>query len=138
MPFSKPSARRSASVGGTGPIPVRTPVIPVGIPVGIPTVPYLPGAVNASKRADEGGPSPDSPTFAGGEDAGVLPVVSWSGQATTNPPTIPLANQLTPQPGEMGGYKAGDGEDGNILLAIHKGVKLKRTLTNDRSAPRIA
>ncbi|XP_053182309.1 protein MTSS 1-like isoform X2 [Scomber japonicus] len=139
-PSSKPSARRSGSVQGTGPIPIRTPVIPVKIP----TVPDMSGAVNGSRSAEEmrggGEESPDSPTLAGGEDAGALPVMSWSGQATTNPPTIPSPNQLTQQhlQSEMGEDEAGEGGDGNMLVAIRKGVKLKRTLTNDRSAPRIA
>uniref|UniRef100_A0A8C4F6T7 IMD domain-containing protein n=1 Tax=Dicentrarchus labrax TaxID=13489 RepID=A0A8C4F6T7_DICLA len=135
-PSSKPSARRSGSVGGTGPIPIRTPVIPVKIP----TVPDMSGAVNGSRRGGGGG-SPDSPTFAGGGDAGTLPMVSWSGQATTNPPTVPLPNQqhLQSEIGlEGGGEEAGEGVEGNMLVAIRKGVKLKRTLTNDRSAPRIA
>lgn len=89
-----------------------------------------------------GGESPDSPTFAGGEDAGTLPVMSWSGQATTNPPTVPLPNQQQSHSEigqeEEGGEEAGEVLEGNMLVAIRKGVKLKRTLTNDRSAPRIA
>lgn len=124
---------------GTGPIPIRTPVIPVKIP----TVPDMSGAVNGSRNADEmgGGESPDSPTFAGGVCGDTLPVMSWSGQATTNPPTAALINQLTQQHlhseiGSEGGE--GEGGEGNMLVAIRKGVKLKRTLTNDRSAPRIA
>uniref|UniRef100_A0A8C4F3X6 IMD domain-containing protein n=1 Tax=Dicentrarchus labrax TaxID=13489 RepID=A0A8C4F3X6_DICLA len=138
-PSSKPSARRSGSVGGTGPIPIRTPVIPVKIP----TVPDMSGAVNGrvGGGGGGGGGSPDSPTFAGGGDAGTLPMVSWSGQATTNPPTVPLPNQqhLQSEIGlEGGGEEAGEGVEGNMLVAIRKGVKLKRTLTNDRSAPRIA
>lgn len=141
-PSSKPSARRSGSVVGTGPIPIRTPVVPVKIP----TVPDMPGAVNGNRSVEEmggggGGESPDFTTFAGGEDAGMLPVMSWSGQATTNPPTVPLPNQqhLQSEVGsEGGGDEAGDQEDGNMLVAIRRGVKLKRTLTNDRSAPRIA
>ncbi|XP_071324759.1 protein MTSS 1-like isoform X4 [Trachinotus anak] len=146
-PSSKPSARRSGSIVGTGPIPIRTPVIPVKIP----TVPDMSGAVNGNRSAEEmggggegGEESPDSPTFAGVEDAGTLPVMSWSGQASTNPPTVPLPNQLTQQylhseTGlEGGGDEAGEGGEGNMLVAIRKGVKLKRTLTNDRSAPRIA
>ncbi|XP_039661921.1 protein MTSS 1-like isoform X3 [Perca fluviatilis] len=141
-PSSKPSARRSGSVVGTGPIPIRTPVIPVKIP----TVPNMSGAVNGSQGAEEmvggrGEESPDSPTFAGGEDAGTLPVMSWSGQATTNPPTVPLPNQqhLHCEIGQEGGAEeAGEELEGNMLVAIRKGVKLKRTLTNDRSAPRIA
>ncbi|XP_037640207.1 protein MTSS 1-like isoform X7 [Sebastes umbrosus] len=147
-PSSKPSARRSGSVMGTGPIPIRTPVIPVKIP----TVPDMSGAVNGSRSAEEmrggrGGESPDSPTYAGGEDAGTLPVMSWSGQATTNPPTVPLPNQqhLHNEIGQEGGGGGGGGGEeageelgGNMLVAIRMGVKLKRTLTNDRSAPRIA
>ncbi|XP_047454411.1 protein MTSS 1-like isoform X3 [Mugil cephalus] len=140
-PSSKPSARRTGSVGGTGPIPIRTPVVPVKIP----TVPDMSGAVNGSRGGEEmgGGESPDSPTYAGGEHAGTLPVVSWSGQATTNPPVVPhqLTQQQLPQ-SEMGphggGDQTGEMEGGNMLTAIRKGVKLKRTLTNDRSAPRIA
>ncbi|XP_069549311.1 protein MTSS 1-like isoform X1 [Brachyistius frenatus] len=151
-PSSKPSARRSGSVVGTGPIPIRTPVVPVKIP----TVPGMSGAVNGSRSVEEtgggrggggggrGGESPNSPTFAGGEDAGTLPVMSWSGQATTNPPTVPLPGQPSQQllQGEIaqegGGEELGEQEGGNMLVAIRKGVKLKRTLTNDRSAPRIA
>ncbi|KAM7420427.1 hypothetical protein PAMA_014917 [Pampus argenteus] len=136
-PSSKPSARRSGSVMGTGPIPIRTPVIPVKIP----TVPDMSGAVNGSRSADETGrvkaeDSPDS-TFARGEDAGALPVMSWSGQASTNPPTVPLPNQLTQQHPQSE-KKEDEAGEGNMLVAIRKGVKLKRTLTNDRSAPRIA
>ncbi|KAM3613476.1 uncharacterized protein V6R79_000321 [Siganus canaliculatus] len=134
-PSSKPSARRTGSVGGTGPIPIRTPVIPVKIP----TVPDMSGTVNGNKSVEEtgeggGGESPDSP-FTGGGDAGTLPMMSWSGQATTNPPSVALPNQM----GQEGaGEEAGEGGEGNMLVAIRKGVKLKRTLTNDRSAPRIA
>ncbi|XP_061631616.1 protein MTSS 1-like isoform X2 [Phyllopteryx taeniolatus] len=131
-PSSKPSARRSGSVVGTGPIPIRTPVVPVKIP----TVPDMSGVVNGSKGIEEIGGSPDSPTFPQGDNAGALPVASWSGQASTNPPTVPLPNQLAQQHphSEPGGEEA----DGNMLVAIRNGVKLKRTLTNDRSAPRIA
>ncbi|XP_029307257.1 protein MTSS 1-like isoform X5 [Cottoperca gobio] len=138
-PSSKPSARRSGSVVGTGPIPIRTPVIPVKIP----TVPNMSAAVNGSRAAEERGRGreEESPTYAGGDSAGTLPVMSWSGQATTNPPTVPLPNlqQLHSEMGlEGGGEEAGEELEGNMLLAIRKGVKLKRTLTNDRSAPRIA
>ncbi|KAM9723487.1 protein MTSS 1-like isoform 7-T7 [Menidia menidia] len=133
-PSSKPSARRSGSVG-TGPIPIRTPMVPVKIP----TVPDVPGIVNGSRSADEMGraeDSPDSPSFGGAEDAGSLPVVSWTGQASTNPPTVPLPNQLPQHLARRD--EPGEPEEGNMLMAIRKGVKLKRTLTNDRSAPRIA
>ncbi|XP_071403019.1 protein MTSS 1-like isoform X2 [Centroberyx affinis] len=154
-PSTKPSTRRSGSVLGTGPIPIRTPVIPVKIP----TVPDMPGAINGSRSGEEMGggggeekESPDSPTLAGGEVVGVLPVASWSGQASTNPPTVAPPHQLTQQPPPYEGGQEEGGEeeeeegdeglegqtDGNMLVAIRRGVKLKRTLTNDRSAPRIA
>ncbi|XP_075868632.1 protein MTSS 1-like isoform X2 [Nelusetta ayraudi] len=154
-PSSKPSARRSASVGGTGPIPIRTPVIPVQIPV----VPDKPGAVNGSRSGEQpegrggggggGGGSPESPTYVGGGGADLLPMASWSGQASTNPPGAPLSIQQQQQhflneavvagrEGRGEDELAEDAADGNMLLAIRKGVKLKRTLTNDRSAPRIA
>ncbi|CAF99992.1 unnamed protein product, partial [Tetraodon nigroviridis] len=135
-PSSKPSARRSASVGGTGPIPIRTPVIPVKTPV----VPEASGAVNGSRAAEqvggERGENPGSPTFVRGRDAEALPMMSWSGQASTNPPGLPLSNQQHFQ--SPAGQEAGEGSEGDMLVAIRKGVKLKRTLTNDRSAPRIA
>lgn len=148
-PSSKPSARRSASVGGTGPIPIRTPVIPVQIPV----VPDKPGAVNGSRSGEQpegrggGGGSPESSTYVGGGGADLLPMASWSGQASTNPPGAPLSFQqqhfvseaaVAGREGRGEDELAEDAADGNMLLAIRKGVKLKRTLTNDRSAPRIA
>ncbi|CAL9705458.1 unnamed protein product [Knipowitschia caucasica] len=135
---SKPSARRSASVAGTGPIPIRTPVVPVKIP----TVPDMTAAVNGNTERVRGDESPNYQMFAGEEVP--LQMGSWSGQASTNPPATSLANyQHMPNqagPEEGAGELMGEsGEnDGNMLVAIRKGVKLKRTLTNDRSAPRIA
>ncbi|XP_013882667.1 metastasis suppressor protein 1 [Austrofundulus limnaeus] len=133
-PSSKPSARRSGSVGA-GPIPIRTPVVPVKPPV----VPDVSAALNGVRSAEEVGGGEFSsapPTFSGHEDVGMIPVASWSGQASTNPPTVPLPDQLTQQH-QQGGGGGGDEEE-NMLVAIRKGVKLKRTLTNDRSAPLIA
>uniref|UniRef100_A0A1A8LRS4 Metastasis suppressor 1 n=1 Tax=Nothobranchius pienaari TaxID=704102 RepID=A0A1A8LRS4_9TELE len=125
-PSSKPSARRSGSVCA-GPIPIRTPVVPVKIP----TVPDAPGALNGSRSAEEMEGGEEELLFAGQENVGVLPVISWSGQASTNPPALPPSNQ-------GGREEIGEQEGENMLVAIRKGVKLKRTLTNDRSAPRIA
>ncbi|XP_061145232.1 protein MTSS 1-like isoform X9 [Syngnathus typhle] len=125
-PSSKPSARRSGSVVGGGPIPIRTPIVPVKIP----TVPDISGVANGSRSGE----------IRGSPDAGVPPGVSWSGQASINPPTVLPANQLAQQHphSERGETEAGEEVDGNMLVAIRNGVKLKRTLTNDRSAPRIA
>ncbi|XP_064203890.1 protein MTSS 1-like isoform X2 [Anguilla rostrata] len=131
-PSTKPAMRRGAGVGG--PIPIRTPVIPVKTP----TVPELPGGfpcgLGGGVEEGEEPPSPERRTP--GE-----PVATWSGQASTNPPLAPPQ----PRPGEAeedeeppleGGPDSLEGED--MLLTIRRGVRLKRTLTNDRSAPRIA
>ncbi|KAJ8353838.1 hypothetical protein SKAU_G00214050 [Synaphobranchus kaupii] len=145
-PSTKPSVRRAAMSGG--PIPIRTPVIPVKTP----TVPDLPGGVayGLGGRAEEaeGAVSPDSPTAGeDGEQVGVLPVASWSGQASTNPPVLPhhlhgATDWNTGDPevteGPVVEPDSLDAQGGNMLLAIRRGVKLKRTMTNDRSAPRIA
>ncbi|XP_051999749.1 protein MTSS 1-like isoform X5 [Xyrauchen texanus] len=140
-PSTKPSVRRATM--GIGPIPIRTPVIPVKTP----TVPDFPGGFSSplggSSEEGEEPASPDSPTQ--GEDMeqmGILPVASWSGQASTNPP-------LPPGPQGSAGGSGGLEEDpedldsadpqcDTMLLAIRRGVKLKKTMTNDRSAPRIA
>ncbi|XP_068616644.1 protein MTSS 1-like [Brachionichthys hirsutus] len=135
-PSSKPSTRRSGSLMGTGPIPIRTPAIPVKTP----KVPDVSGALGGNRSAEEmggggrGGGNPVASTFAGVGGSDMLPVVSWSGQAATNPPGVPLLIQQHFQ------SKTGQGEaaEGNMLVAIRRGVKLKRAPTNDRSAPRIA
>ncbi|XP_061109547.1 protein MTSS 1-like isoform X2 [Conger conger] len=132
-PSTKPNMRRGAG----GPIPIRTPVIPVKTP----TVPELPGGFPCGLGGGvEEGEEPASPeSLTPGE-----PVATWSGQASTNPPLAP------PQP--EGAEEEEEEEDGpllegpdpleaqgqDMLLTIRRGVRLKKTLTNDRSAPRIA
>ncbi|XP_045069671.1 protein MTSS 1-like isoform X2 [Coregonus clupeaformis] len=142
-PSTKPSARR----GITGPIPIRTPVIPVKIPTvpglvggGFPGELGLPGGSGVGAEEPEEAQSPESPAQGEEGELGVLPLASWSGQATTNPPLAPHQPVFQCQ-GEGGSLEDGevmDGQGGNMLLAIQRGVKLKRTNTNDRSAPRIA
>ncbi|CAB1321278.1 unnamed protein product [Coregonus sp. 'balchen'] len=142
-PSTKPSARR----GITGPIPIRTPVIPVKIPTvpglvrgGFPGELGLPGGSGVGAEEPEEAQSPESPAQGEEGELGVLPLASWSGQATTNPPLAPHQPVFQCQ-GEGGSLEDGevmDGQGGNMLLAIQRGVKLKRTNTNDRSAPRFA
>ncbi|NXH33643.1 MTSS1 protein, partial [Myiagra hebetior] len=160
-PSTKPSVRRG-TIGG-GPIPIKTPVIPVKTPT-VPDIPGgLPGALAGTEECPE--QNPESPA-AGDGGQGVTSVPSWSGQASVNPPApgqklgaaeeqrqaLPEsegeesereggpgpapAGQAELEPGELSPGDAPQGED--MLNAIRRGVKLKKTTTNDRSAPRIS
>ncbi|NXK08996.1 MTSS1 protein, partial [Herpetotheres cachinnans] len=161
-PSTKPSVRRG-TIGG-GPIPIKTPVIPVKTP----TVPDIPGGLPGTLAGTEECPeqSPESPAAGdGGQGVTSMPS-SWSGQASVNPPpssqklsaadeqrqAVPESegeesdrdgvSTLTPtgqpelDPGELSPGDVPQGED--MLNAIRRGVKLKKTTTNDRSAPRIS
>ncbi|XP_069587980.1 protein MTSS 1 isoform X7 [Ranitomeya imitator] len=160
-PSTKPSVRRG-TIGG-GPIPIKTPVIPVKTP----TVPDMPGGFPTSMSEEYSEQSPDSPSLVEGLVlTGEMPPSLWSGQASVNPPvpapqgmiveeqrqgrseneddddddqddsSIPDAPvQVHPGATESAPTEAPQGED--MLIAIRRGVKLKRTATNDRSAPRL-
>ncbi|NXS94851.1 MTSS1 protein, partial [Jacana jacana] len=162
-PSTKPSVRRG-TIGG-GPIPIKTPVIPVKTPT-VPDIPGgLAGALAGTEECPE--QSPDSPAAGDGGQGGTsMPTSLWSGQASVNPPpssqkpgaadeqrqAVPEsegeesdrdgAGSLTPagqtelDPGELSPGDVPQGED--MLNAIRRGVKLKKTTTNDRSAPRIS
>ncbi|XP_006028523.1 metastasis suppressor protein 1 isoform X7 [Alligator sinensis] len=159
-PSTKPSVRRGTI--GAGPIPIKTPVIPVKTPT-VPDVPGgLPGTLAGAEEPAE--QSPESPLADGGQ--GAMPSSSWSGQASVNPPppsqklsttdeqrqAVPesegeesekesssmLAPPCQPQ-SDLGDMSPGDAPQGEDMLnAIRRGVKLKKTTTNDRSAPRIS
>ncbi|NXW86066.1 MTSS1 protein, partial [Alopecoenas beccarii] len=162
-PSTKPSVRRG-TIGG-GPIPIKTPVIPVKTPT-VPDIPGgLPGALAGTEECPE--QSPESPA-AGEAGQGVpsMPSSSWSGQAAVNPPASsqklsgaeeqrPAVPESEGEEGERDGVGAlaplgqpeldpaelspGDAPQGEDMLnAIRRGVKLKKTTTNDRSAPRIS
>ncbi|XP_073488331.1 protein MTSS 1 isoform X3 [Aquarana catesbeiana] len=160
-PSTKPSGRRG-TIGG-GPIPIKTPVIPVKTP----TVPDLPGGLPSSTSEESPEQSPDSPSITEGAVlGGDIPASLWSGQASVNPPLPgtpgviaeeqrpgrsenedeedeqdgPVISEPTGQPdpetADTAPTDAPQGED--MLNAIRRGVRLKRTTTNDRSAPRIS
>ncbi|NXG78469.1 MTSS1 protein, partial [Baryphthengus martii] len=162
-PSTKPSVRRG-TIGG-GPIPIKTPVIPVKTPT-VPDMPGgLPGILAGTEECPE--QSPESPAAGdGGQSVTSMPSSAWSGQASVNPPpssqklsaadeqrqAVPESegeesdrdgvNTLTPtgqpelEPAELSPGDVPQGED--MLNAIRRGVKLKKTTTNDRSAPRIS
>ncbi|KAJ8334477.1 hypothetical protein SKAU_G00401160 [Synaphobranchus kaupii] len=130
-PSTKPAMRRAG--GGGGPIPIRTPVIPVKTP----TVPEFPGGFHCgiSGRVEEGEEPPSPECLKPGE-----PVAIWSGQASTNPPLAPPQPVGAEEDDEplLEGPDSLEAQGEDMLLTIRRGVRLKRTLTNDRSAPRIA
>ncbi|XP_054842002.1 protein MTSS 1 isoform X3 [Eublepharis macularius] len=158
-PSTKPAVRRGTI--GSGPIPIKTPVIPVKTP----TVPDIPGGLpSVPSSAEE---SPEQSPEAGAGNQGVAGMSSaWSGQASINPPltsqkpsTIEEQRQTAtesegeesereglsiaappcqpaPQSEDQSPGEIPQGED--MLNAIRRGVKLKKTTTNDRSAPRIS
>uniref|UniRef100_A0A8C9CZK1 MTSS I-BAR domain containing 1 n=1 Tax=Panthera leo TaxID=9689 RepID=A0A8C9CZK1_PANLE len=127
-PSTKPSVRRGTI--GAGPIPIKTPVIPVKTP----TVPDLPGVLPAPPDGpEERGPKPSIPE----EHRQAIPESEAEDQerdpssATASPGQIPESDAADPSPRDTP-----QGED--MLNAIRRGVKLKKTTTNDRSAPRFS
>lgn len=133
-PSTKPSIRRATM--GTGPIPIKTPVIPVKTP----TVPGFSSSLGGSSEEGEEQASPDSPNLGENvERVGILHGASWSGQASINP-ALPPGPQGSPGGPEDDpeDWDFADPQSDTMLLAIRRGVRLKKTMTNDRSAPRIA
>ncbi|XP_037659380.1 protein MTSS 1 isoform X8 [Choloepus didactylus] len=156
-PSTKPSVRRGAI--GAGPIPIKTPTVPE-LPGVLPAPP--------DGLEERGEHSPESPSGGEGPPGAVsMPSSLWRGQASVNPPppgpkpSIPEEHRQaipeseaedqdgeasgaaaspgqTPEgdPADLSPREAPQGED--MLNAIRRGVKLKKTLTNDRSAPRLS
>ncbi|XP_007999697.1 protein MTSS 1 isoform X1 [Chlorocebus sabaeus] len=163
-PSTKPSVRRGTI--GAGPIPIKTPVIPVKTPT-VPDLPgMLPAPPDGPEERGEH--SPESPSVGEGpQGVTSMPSSMWSGQASVNPPlpgpkpSIPEEHrQAIPEseaedqerdppsatvspgripesdPADLSPRDTPQGED--MLNAIRRGVKLKKTTTNDRSAPRFS
>uniref|UniRef100_A0A3Q2QLQ2 MTSS I-BAR domain containing 1 n=1 Tax=Fundulus heteroclitus TaxID=8078 RepID=A0A3Q2QLQ2_FUNHE len=143
-PSSKPNLRRPSGGLNLGPIPIKPPMIPVKTP----TVPDHPGFPS---RAEDGQTprtplSPPTTPLSPGSSGPLSPKsIAWGNQQPdeeSDPPTPP------PQPGgrlsewehrplpelleEMEYCEVED-----FLVAIRRGVKLKKTTSNDRSAPMI-
>ncbi|XP_032982762.1 protein MTSS 1 isoform X13 [Rhinolophus ferrumequinum] len=163
-PSTKPSVRRGTI--GAGPIPIKTPVIPVKTPT-VPDLPgMLPAPPDGPEERGEH--TLESPSVGEGpQGVTSMPSSMWSGQASVNPPlpgpkpSIPEEHRqaipeseaeeqerdpssATASPGQIPESDPADlsprdtpqGED--MLNAIRRGVKLKKTTTNDRSAPRFS
>ncbi|KAM4027628.1 protein MTSS 1 isoform 2-T2 [Anomaloglossus baeobatrachus] len=164
-PSTKPSVRRG-TIGG-GPIPIKTPVIPVktptvpdmpgGLPIsmseeGSEPSPDSPSLMDGSVLTGEMPPSlwsgqasvnPPVPGPQGmimeeqrqgrSENAENDDEDDDDDQDGSSIPDAPV--QVNPGATESAPTEALHGED--MLIAIRRGVKLKRTTTNDRSAPRL-
>ncbi|XP_077937107.1 protein MTSS 1 isoform X6 [Gasterosteus aculeatus] len=127
-PSSKPNLRRPPGV--LGPIPIKPPMIPVKTP----TVPEHPGFPASDPRTPPGPAaaaplSPRSGPWARGPSEGSEP--------PTPPPPQPGGRasewERRPLPELLEEAEYGEVED--FLVAIRRGVRLKKVSTNDRSAP---
>ncbi|KAF6100278.1 MTSS I-BAR domain containing 1 [Phyllostomus discolor] len=127
-PSTKPSVRRGTI--GAGPIPIKTPVIPVKTP----TVPDLPGVLPAPPDGpEERGPKPSIPE----EHRQAIPESEAEDQERDPASTTASPGQAPESdPADLSPRETPQGED--MLNAIRRGVKLKKTMTNDRSAPRFS
>uniref|UniRef100_S4REL9 MTSS I-BAR domain containing 2b n=1 Tax=Petromyzon marinus TaxID=7757 RepID=S4REL9_PETMA len=162
-PSSKPLLRRAGSAAG--PIPIRPPVVPVKPPA-VPTLPGSLSPSHAgsdeSLQLSGGSASPSSGSSGGGGGGASEPTRASHGQRPGSPgrdgsplapehrrgspghcdgaqehkePSCPLGVKTIPVSPCPSPPSPSQGED--VLSSIRRGVRLRRTITNDRSAPRI-
>ncbi|XP_006879364.1 PREDICTED: metastasis suppressor protein 1 isoform X4 [Elephantulus edwardii] len=164
-PSTKPSVRRGTI--GAGPIPIKTPVIPVKTPTVPDLRGVLPAPPDGPEERGEHSPESPS-VGEGPTGVTSMPSAMWSGRASVNPPlpgprpSIPEEHRQaipeseaedqeresphamaspgpSPPEGEPADLSPRDTPQGEDMLnAIRRGVKLKKTTTNDRSAPRFS
>uniref|UniRef100_A0A8C5CC79 MTSS I-BAR domain containing 2b n=1 Tax=Gadus morhua TaxID=8049 RepID=A0A8C5CC79_GADMO len=153
-PSTKPGVRRTLS--SAGPIPIRPPIVPVKTPT-VPGEPHPPG------YAAGGGGGGGVPVAGGGgggvteeeqmiaanrhslvEKIGELVASAQAlGEGQFPYPSLP-DDTGPPGDGGQGGAEGpggaegeGEGAGGDMLTTIRRGVRLRKTVSNDRSAPRI-
>uniref|UniRef100_A0A8D3AR04 IMD domain-containing protein n=1 Tax=Scophthalmus maximus TaxID=52904 RepID=A0A8D3AR04_SCOMX len=144
-PSSKPNLRRPSGGLNLGPIPIKPPMIPVKTP----TVPEHPGFPCRAASEDGNAPrtplSPPTTPLSPGNSGPFSPTTSFYDTRLlckgSDPPTPPPPQpggrvsewERRPLPELLEESEYGEVED--FLVAIRRGVKLKKTTTDDRSAP---
>lgn len=143
-PSSKPNLRRPSGGLSLGPIPIKPPMIPVKTP----TVPEHPGFPGRAASEDGSTPrtplSPQTTPLSPGSGGLFSPrSAAWEARHPgegSDPPTPPPQPggrmcewERRPLPELLEETEYGEVED--FLVAIRRGVRLKRVRTNDRSAP---
>nr|XP_046272891.1 protein MTSS 1-like isoform X3 [Scatophagus argus] len=137
-PSSKPNLRRPSGGLNLGPIPIKPPMIPVKTP----TVPEHPGFL--SRAASEDGSTPRTPLsppttpLSPGSSGPLSPRSgTWEASDPPTPPPQPGGRvsewERRPLPELLEETEYSEVED--FLVAIRRGVRLKKAITNDRSAP---
>ncbi|XP_071357234.1 protein MTSS 1-like isoform X2 [Trachinotus anak] len=145
-PSSKPNLRRPSGGLSLGPIPIKPPMIPVKTP----TVPEHPGfpsrAISEDGNTSRTPLSPRTTPLSPGCSGPLSPKTSpydaqhlCEGSDPPTPPPQPGGRvsewERRPLPELLEETEYGEVED--YLVAIRRGVKLKKTTTNDRSAPSV-
>uniref|UniRef100_A0A672GJE4 IMD domain-containing protein n=1 Tax=Salarias fasciatus TaxID=181472 RepID=A0A672GJE4_SALFA len=120
-PSSKPNLRRPPGGLSLGPIPIKPPMIPVKTP----TVPEHPAFPCSAPQPPPGPPATPAAAAPRG--------VPWEVKHRAEAPDPPGGRRRLPElPEEV---ECGEAED--YLAAIRRGVRLRKTSTDDRSAPAV-
>uniref|UniRef100_A0A8C5GYM8 MTSS1-like protein n=1 Tax=Gouania willdenowi TaxID=441366 RepID=A0A8C5GYM8_GOUWI len=148
-PSTKPGVRRTMS--SAGPIPIRPPIVPVKTPT-IPGDSHSPGTSAYTGGGHSGGvPRLSLPNTAWGSGSALevyAHLVEKIGELVASAhalgegqfPFPALPDEPDPPPTDptdaQAGLEGGEGS-GDMLTTIRRGVRLRKTVSNDRSAPRI-